>query len=294
MNFRQIETFRAVMMAGSASRAADLLQITQPAISRAIAELERSLGFPLFNRIRGRLVPTPEGEMFFRDVKTSFRGLDSLRTSAARIRDLGSGQIRIASIPSQGSSLVPRAIAKFREEYPSTAITLQIASSARVRNLVYNGHFDIGLAAEEIDTEGMHFEVFTSVRAICAVSNKHPLSTKEVIRPQDLDGEDFIAFMSEDSARQQIDTVLNENGINPNIVIETPYAITVAELVKLGIGIGLTNPLAIESSFDRSGLSLIPFDPPIYLKSFLLLRSDKQKSMEVKAMINKLLESRFS
>lgn len=61
MKFRQLEAFHYVMISGSAVRAAELMQITQPAVSRSIAELEASLGFPLFDRVRGRMVPTTEG-----------------------------------------------------------------------------------------------------------------------------------------------------------------------------------------------------------------------------------------
>ena len=80
MNFRQLEAFHAVMISGSASRAAELLQVTQPAVSRAVAELEAAVGFGLFDRVRGRLVPTPEGQTFFAAVSRSFVGLDRLRT----------------------------------------------------------------------------------------------------------------------------------------------------------------------------------------------------------------------
>src|SRR5687768_1291094 len=92
LNFRQLEVFRAVMTSGSASRASELLGVTQPAISRSVADLEAAVGFSLFDRVRGRLVPTPEGQMFFRDVNASFAGLDRLRSAAARIRDFGSGR----------------------------------------------------------------------------------------------------------------------------------------------------------------------------------------------------------
>ena len=148
MNFRQLEIFRAVMISGSASRAADLLQITQPAISRSVADLEQALGFMLFDRVRGRLVPTPEGQLFFRDVSASFIGLDRLRSAAARIRDFGSGSIRIASLAALGSTVVPRAIRTFRDRNPQIAITLQIVSSSLVRELVANQQFDVGLAAD--------------------------------------------------------------------------------------------------------------------------------------------------
>src|SRR5687768_14226010 len=136
------------MTSGSASRASELLGVTQPAISRSVADLEAAVGFSLFDRVRGRLVPTPEGQMFFRDVNASFAGLDRLRSAAARIRDFGSGGIRIASLAALGSTLVPRAIRAFREAHPQIAITLQIASSSAVRHLVAHQQFDIGLAAD--------------------------------------------------------------------------------------------------------------------------------------------------
>lgn len=141
MNFRQLEIYKAVMVSGSASRASELLNITQPAVSRSIADLEHATGFALFDRVRGRLVATPEGQLFFKDVSTSFIGLDRLRAAAARIRDFGSGSIRIASLAALGSTLVPRAIKAFREKHPKVAITLQIQLSSAVRDLVANGEF---------------------------------------------------------------------------------------------------------------------------------------------------------
>ena len=108
LNYRQLETFRAVMLSGSASRAAELLDITQPAVSRTIAELEKGVGFVLFERIKGRLVTTPEAQMLLNEVEKSFVGLDRIRAEAARIRDFGAGSLRIASLAALGSTLVPR------------------------------------------------------------------------------------------------------------------------------------------------------------------------------------------
>lgn len=104
MNLRQIETFAAVMRCGTASRAAELLGVTQPAVSRSIVEFERSVGFPLFARIRNRLVATPEARMLYDDVVAAFQGIDTIRASAARIRDRGSGEIRVASLSALGNS----------------------------------------------------------------------------------------------------------------------------------------------------------------------------------------------
>ena len=86
------------MKAGTISRAAELLGVTQPGVSRAIAELEKSLGFLLFDRIRNRIIATPEGKLFYAQVQASFLGMDTLRATAARIRDHGAGQLRVGSL----------------------------------------------------------------------------------------------------------------------------------------------------------------------------------------------------
>ena len=173
MNFKHIEAFRAVMVTGTASRAAEVLKVTQPAISRAIADLERATELQLFNRVRSRLVPTPEAQMFFRDVEEAFVGLDRLRSSAARIKDVGAGQLRIASLSSLGSSLVPKAIAAFSRRNANVSISLHVQTSSVVRNLVAAGQFDIGLAADEIDTSGVVHQVFATPLLMCAIPRGH-------------------------------------------------------------------------------------------------------------------------
>lgn len=291
MNYRQLETFRAVMLSGSASRAADLLDITQPAVSRSVAELERVVGFALFERIRGRLVPTPEAKLLLAEVEQSFVGLDRLRAEAARIRDFGAGSIRIASLAALGSTLVPRPIRAFQAKHPDVPLTLQVHSSSQVRALVANGSFDLGLAANEIELSGIEHRVFGSSRALCALPPGHPLTAKAVVEPADLHEQRFVALATEDRARQQIDALLAKNGVRPKIVVETPASATVCALALEGVGIGLVNPLATDG-YALRGLALRPFEPAIYFKELLLFRPDAQKARLVKSFVAELLKAR--
>jgi DNA-binding transcriptional LysR family regulator len=290
VNFRQLEIFRAVMVSGSASRAAELLGITQPAVSRAVAELEQRTGFDLFDRVKGRLIPTPEGQLFFRDVTTSFVGLDSLRAAAARIRDFGSGTVRIASLAALGSTLVPRAIRIFRINNPQIAITLQIASSAAVRDLVINGQFDIGLAADEVDLSGVDHSAFASFRAVCVIPADHPLADRPNIHARDLDGMAFLALAPEDRARARMTEAFEAANVRPQIVVETPNSATICALALAGTGIGLVNPAAADG-FQERGLILRPFEPPVYFKAHILYRPDAQRARLVREFTRALNEA---
>ncbi|EJL27976.1 LysR substrate-binding domain-containing protein [Novosphingobium sp. AP12] len=287
MNFRQLEIYRALMVGGSASRAAELLRITQPAVSRAISELEHRIGFPLFDRVKGRLIPTPEGELFFRDVDGAFTGLDTLRASAARIRDFGSGSLRIASLAALGSTLVPRAVRRFREVNPHVSITLQILSSAAVRDHVVNQQFDIGLAADEVDLSGVDHSVFQSVRAVCVMPPDHPLADREIVRAEDMDGIAFIALAPEDRARARMTETFDAVGARPHIVVETPASLTVCALALEGVGLGLVNPAAADG-FEQRGLIIKPYEPAVYFKAYILFRPDAQRARLVREFTSAL------
>jgi DNA-binding transcriptional LysR family regulator len=259
---------------------------------RSLEETDlHEVGFSLFDRVRGRLVPIPEGQLFFEDVGSSFAGLDRLRTSAARIRDFGSGTIRIASLAALGSTLVPRAIRSFREKHPKTAITLQVASSVAVRDLVVNGQFDLGLAADEVDLSCVDHRTFGSFRAVCALPPGHALSSRRIIRAKDLDGLPFVALAPEDRVRAEIGRAFDEAGVRPDIVVETPNAATVCALVLEGIGVGVVNPMATDGFAER-GLVFRPFEPEIYFKAHLLFRPDRQVPVLVKGFVAELLSAR--
>ncbi len=291
MNHRQIEILAAVMKAGTVSRAAELLGVTQPAVSRAIAELERGLGFLLFDRVRNRIIPTPEGRIFYRTVETSYRGMDTLRAAAARIRDQGSGQIRVGSLSALGSSLVPQAVRRFKGQHPDIGVTLMVLPSRDVRDGVASGAFDLGLAADEVDVAGVLHQPFVQPRVLCALPAGHPLAGHDMIRPQDLHGQRFIAYVPEDRARQRLDLIFAEAGVTPHIVVETIYAATVCALVAEGVGIGLVSPYAVAGS-DRSRIVLRPFEPAVHSKSLLLLPLDRPKSQLVRDFIDCLMASR--
>ncbi|GGN61603.1 regulatory protein NocR [Novosphingobium indicum] len=287
MNFRQLEIFRALMIGGSASRAAELLRVTQPAVSRAISELESRIGFPLFDRVKGRLIPTPEGQLFFNDVNNAFVGLDSLRSSAARIRDFGSGSLRIASLAALGSTLVPRAVRRFRETNPHTSITLQVLSSSGVRDAVANQQFDIGLAADEVDLSGVDHSVFQSARAVAVMPPDHPLTKNDVIYAQDLHNMAFISLAPEDRARSRIADTFEAVGARPHIVVETPASMTICALALQGVGIGLVNPMASDG-FEKRGLVIRPYEPAVFFKSYILFRPDAQRARLVREFTSAL------
>lgn len=119
MLLREIEVFRSVMSVGSASKAAALLGVTQPAISQSLRRLEEAAGFPLFRRLRGRLQPTPEAQALLVEVERVFVGLSSIEHRMRSLKRFGVNTLRMAVYPAFGLTFVP---ACCRGWCPSAAI----------------------------------------------------------------------------------------------------------------------------------------------------------------------------
>ncbi|MHA7777340.1 LysR substrate-binding domain-containing protein [Roseibium sp. M-1] len=291
MQHRQLEAFNAVMISGSTVRAAELMRVTQPAVSRLIAELEQAVRFPLFDRVRGRLVPTPEGRLFFREVEQNFRGMDRLRAAAANIRDFGTGSLRVASLSAAGVSLVPAAVRAFRARHPDVRITLHITWSAAIRNGVADGRYDIGIAADEIERTGVDSQVFGNYPGVIAMPSDHPLVCHDEITPALLKDCPIVGLAPEDQARHRFDTAMKRAGVTPRYIIETPNAATVCALVLTGDAVGFVNPLVVRQ-FLQDGLVLRPFSPAVPFRTYMLFPPNSQKSRLVKDFVGELMKLR--
>ncbi|MFO0993970.1 MAG: LysR substrate-binding domain-containing protein [Hyphomicrobiales bacterium] len=290
MNLRQVEVFRVVMTNGTTARAAEVLHVSQPAVSKMIQELERSLGFALFQRVKGRLHPTPEGQLFFREVEHAFLGLAHLRGAAARIRDFGSGELRIASLSALSTNVLPRALKTFMSRNPNVAVTFQARMSATVRDLVASGQFDLGIVADEIDQTGVVVSEFARFQVAVAVPDGHPLEGCATVRPQDLAGHAFIALAPEDTTRGEAEAVFQNAGVKIRTVMETPYSTTICAMVAAGIGIGLVDPLTAEPYIER-GLTLKPFEPALHFRTLLITPPNRMASRLLQEFIADLRQA---
>jgi DNA-binding transcriptional LysR family regulator len=284
MQHRQLEAFRMLMTSGTASRAAELLGITQPAISRAVVELEAELGFALFDRVKGRMVPTPEGQLFFREVEHSFLGLERLRAAAGRIRESGSGLLKVGCLPALCAGVMAPAIRSFQSEHPEVAIDLRVRSSAMIRDLVAAGQCDMGIVAEEVDLSGIVHEPFASYRVACVMAPDHPLAAEPLITPAHLDGQRYIRMRLEEGLQRQLAAMFQAHGATPRLAVETEYSHVVCTLALAGVGIGLVNPAAAHEARGR-GLLVKPFEPSVLFRKFLLFPSGRLTSRLLRSFL---------
>jgi DNA-binding transcriptional LysR family regulator len=271
MGIRDIEVFRAVMTAGSTSKAAGLLEISQPAVSQAIRRLEAMADFKLFERVRSRLVPTQEAIALMRDVDRYFLGFEVIEHRIRSLRSYGLGRLAIASLPALGTGFLPRVIAAFDAAAREVQISLQVMSSREVHEKVSAGQVDFGLMSDEMSMAGLEHSAFVSMPGVAVMNARHPLANRRAIRAAELADTPFIALNPEDSMRLRLETQLTRLGITLKPLVETPYSHTVCELALAGVGIGIAHPI-VALDFVERGLVVKPIDIEALFTAVLVFR----------------------
>jgi len=280
INFKQVETFRAVMLSRSMTQAARELHTSQPNISRVIGQLERQIGMRLFERAAGRLVPTPEGRAFFRDVERSFIGLRSLENSAASILKRGVGRLRIGSVPSMALTLAPSAIQRFSQLFPDVVVSLHVSDSVSVGQWTATGYSDIGIASYVHDSQGIDVELLGEMTGVCIVPATHRLAKgRGALKPDDLDGEPFLSHGYGDGTRQRIDGPFTKDREDGRILAcESHYAAAICKMVGLGMGVSVVNPI-VAHSYRDSDIAVRRFLPAIPFPTYALHPQNQPRSL---------------
>lgn len=269
MKLRQIEAFRAVMQAGSTTAAALELHTSQSNISRLISQLEGDTRLVLFERTGGRLIPKPEAKALFREVERAFVGLKSLTYAADSIRNLGSGRLRIASIPGIGLSFLPRVVQRFKRSRPDVTVSVHTNTSNTVEQWVSSQFCDVGIVAFVSAAATCQVLALPDVEVVCIVPKGHRLAKRTKVVASDLQGEQYISLVHGDGSREDTDRLFEREGVERVLSLEAQYSATCCEMVKLGLGVTLAHPL-VATDFVGQGVKVLPFTPSIHYPNYLL------------------------
>ncbi|MEZ0606582.1 LysR substrate-binding domain-containing protein [Paraburkholderia sp. IW21] len=290
MDFRHIDAFRAVMLARTSTKAAQLINLSQSAISRLIADLERSTQLTLFNRERGRLEPTAEAYSLFAEVERRYAGLDNIREFALSLRSPEMATIRVGSVLSFGLGYFARAIARFREVYPTVRIGLTTGSSQLIRDQVVARTLALGLVTDTIDFAETDAVSFSKLDAVCAVPAHHPLASRPVITLDDLRAWPVISYEPSDMVRWGMDWIFDPGNLGPQVAAIVRYSVNVCALVRENVGVGLVHPVAAYDFLD-SGLVFRRFEPAMTFHTLRLKPRSPAASTHVEDLIAVLDET---
>lgn len=272
---RQIEAFKAVIETGTVSRAAEVLNMSQPAASKLLTNLEADIGLELFERRRGLLVPTPRGVRFYEEVDRIFSGLNQINQAVDTLRREERGQLVIGVLPGLSGRFICEVIRAFTQLHPDVHIALHGRSSQYLMEWMRSGHLDLALVAGRYDDAHIETELILRQPIVCFMPIDHPLTAREVLRLEDIAEAPFISFMGSSYTRVQLDRIFEAQGLRPNIVIEASNAQNVCELVACGLGIALSHPIYLAEVSRK--VAIRPFQP-VEMSDFLLCRPRQGRS----------------
>ena len=149
MRLRHIEVFHAIMQVGTISGAAQVLHISQPAVTKVLQHAELQLGMPLFERVRGKLYPKPEAHRLFIETEKLHRDLQGIRRLAASLKGRAVETVRLVSTPTIAVSVLPAGMTAWRRAFPETRCELATHHTSEIVNALRLGEADVGLSLQD-------------------------------------------------------------------------------------------------------------------------------------------------
>lgn len=241
LGFKQIEYFRAVMETGSVSGAARLLCVSQPNVSRMLKYTETRLGMVLFERLKGRLHPTPEALALFREIQPLHAQLEQLQDSVRRIRNGESGRFMIGASPSLGRFVIPNVIAALRTEFATLAVKLDILSVSQIIEYVAFGQGECACTIFPIEHPQIETETFASGCLVCAAPLGHRLTRLAQLGAREIAEEPLIGFEPNTPHGKVVQAFFTRAGITPEFRSIVRFAESACALAEHGGGLALVD-----------------------------------------------------
>ncbi len=264
--FRELEVLRAVIQEGKTTAAAHHLGISQPAVSRTIAQIEARTKRQLFERAGGRLTPTSAGLALNEQANPIFETLKRLDRDDWGSRE--NPRLRLHAPPTLAQALLPHLVRGFLELYPEVSLQVEIGASASIITAVANENADLGITDGLAEHNGLTPTPYRRAYGHALFPEGHPLAERDVIYPEDFHQQNFIALTRRFSVRNVYDRIFTAHNVERKIVVETATSYTLCEFVRKGLGIALVNPFPITLQ-PQAGLVIRPFHPKVpYTTSF--------------------------
>jgi DNA-binding transcriptional LysR family regulator len=241
LNFRQIEVFRAIMLTRTMSAAAKMLNASQPGLSRMIKHLEGRLGFMLFDRVHGRLVPTTEANALFLEIQHIHHSIENLDHIVAR---LGAGEnlvFRLGSSPSLARGFAPELLRALRQAHPRLIIQFDVLSVEQMADNLVIGRSEYALSIYAIEHPNLQSTRLGATPLVAVLPEGHRLLSKAQLSVADLVGEPLVSFAPDTPHGRAIGEMTRHAGVDLVVSTQVRFAETACAFVARGLGITIVD-----------------------------------------------------
>lgn len=285
MNLRQMEVFHAIMTCGTVTAAARALNISQPSVTGVLRHTEDLLKFKLFERVKGRLVPTAEAQALFAQIEHVFDRVEGVRRTIDNLREARSGTLSVVAIPAVGVSLLPTAIGEFLATHPNISIRYQMRSRREVVELVESGAADLGFGFLTSDFPRIVRQEIIRRDLICIMPRGHALERRRTVSAADVAAYPLVSYTATQGLAPIINSIFAEARINFRPALEVGLIINAWSLVNAGAGVAIVDPFSALGVMYPSVVSR-PFMPRSPLALEMIRSEDRPLSRVGEAFLS--------
>lgn len=262
MRLRHIEIFHAIYTTGSITNAAKTLHVSQPSVSKVLSHAEMQLGFDLFQRVKGNLIPTDEAEMLFVEVDKIYQQMRSLKNTAENIKKLEYGQINIGASPALAFEIIPSAIAKYHHLHRKVNFNIQTIHNDAVMQSLLEHKCDLAILFSPPQMRGIRsIAMATSELVIVYPKSMFPDCPEQLSIQQLRDYEYIDISNSGPLAELLCDRMINENVELASFIKVQTYFVAI-RLVAKGAGICIVDRFTAEGNSTKN-TAIASLDPPL-------------------------------
>lgn len=258
MDLERARLFRDIAQSRSVSKGAKQNGISQSAASQHLQDLEEQVGLPLLDRGTRPLTVTDAGKLYLEMCRDVLRRQDEFQAALERMKTEVEGTVRVASIYSVGLSEMSQLEQEFSRRYPDAHLEVEYLRPEKVYEAVVTDRADLGLLSYPEATKEVTVLPWRQEEMVVAASPYHALAEKSEVRPEDLEGLDFVGFDEDLPIRRDIDRFLREHHVEVNLTLHFDNLQMIKEAVAHGEGVSIMPARIMEEEVKQGRLVPIP------------------------------------
>jgi len=291
INLNQLRIFQAVTETRSFTRAAEVVHLTQPGISKHIKQMEEYYGVPLFDRLGKKVALTQAGDVLFEATREIMASMTAAEQRIEDLKGLHGGRLVLGASFAIGIYFLPGILAGFRKQHPAVEVTLDISLGERIVARILANKLDLGLVSHEVHDPRLNCAEFITDELIAIVPHSHRWANKKRLGPQELLQETFIVAAKGAGTRAVVEERLNDKGVVLKDVLDFGNLEGVKRAVEAGLGVSIQSHSVVRREIAAGFLAGVPLaGMDVKFAHFYVHRHDKHISHAAKAFLSLLRE----
>jgi len=268
--------FKEVVERRSFSRTAEVLHMSQPAVSQYISSLEKELGVRLLERNNKFVELNKAGKIAYQYTLEILRNYDQMQTLLSDLTNNPSGELKIGASYTIGEYLLPKLLAKLQEKYPKIIPAISIGNTEDIGKKLLNHEIDIGLIEGSFSHQQISIEQFSIDEMYIISSNRANLITNQEVSVHDLENETWIIREEGSGTREMLEDFFKQQNLKPNRILTFGSTQTIKEGVESGLGISLLSELTFKKELELNTIQKLKVNGTPIQRKFSIIKNQHE------------------